>query len=58
MDREEKWIDINIDGEDDESIGYNYDSLDGCTSNSDDNFEDHLINAWEREFYFRREKKN
>ena len=48
MDREEKWIDINIDGEDDESIGYNYDSLDDSTSNSDDNFENHSINAWEK----------
>ena len=45
MDKEEKWIDINIDGEDNRTIGYNYDSLEDPTSDSDGSFEDYLINA-------------
>ena len=50
MDKEEKWIDINIDGEDNRTIRYNYDSLEDPTSDSDGSFEDYLINAWELDF--------
>ena len=48
MDKEEKWIDINIDEEDNRAIWYNYDSLEDLTSDSDGSSEDYLINAWER----------
>ena len=47
MDKEEKWIDINIDGEDNRTIGYNYDSLEDPTSDSDGSFEDYWIIAGE-----------
>ena len=41
----EKWVDINIDGEDNRAIRYNYDSLEDPTSDSDGSFEDYLINT-------------
>ena len=47
MDKEEKWIDINIDGEDNRTIGYSYDSLKDPTSDSDGSFEDYWIIARE-----------
>ena len=47
MDKEKKWFDIHIDGEDIRAIGYNYDSLEDSTSNSDESFEDYLIIAYE-----------
>ena len=45
MDKKEKQIDINIDGKDNKASGYNYDSLEDPTSDSDGSFEDYLINA-------------
>ena len=47
MDKEDKWININIniDGEDNRTIGYNCNSLEDPTSDSDGSFEDNLINA-------------
>ena len=47
MDKEKKWFDIHIDGEDIRAIGYNYDSLEDSISNSDEGFEDYLIIAYE-----------
>ena len=47
MDKEEKWIDINIDGEDNVAIQYNYNSL-----------EDLIIwQMHERELDFRKDRK-
>ena len=47
MDKEEKWIDINIDGEDNVAIQYNYNSL-----------EDLIIwQMHERELDFRKDKE-
>ena len=50
MDKEEKLIDIDIDidGEDNRAIRYNYDSLEVPNSNNDDSFEDYMINACKR----------
>ena len=48
MDKEENWVDINIGGEDNRAIGYNYDLLEDPTSDGDGSFEEYLINAWER----------
>ena len=44
-DNKEKWVDVNIDGEDNRAIRYNYDSLEDPTSDSDGSFEDYLINT-------------
>ena len=35
MDKEEKWIDINTDGENNRAIRYNYYSLEDLTSDND-----------------------
>ena len=45
MDKKEKWIDINIDKEDNRTIGYNYDSLENPTSDGEGSFKDYLTNA-------------
>ena len=38
MDKKEKWIDINFDGEDNGTNGYNYDLSQDPTSDSDGSF--------------------
>lgn len=45
MDKKEKWIDTDFDGEDNGAIGYNYDSLEDPIGDSDGSFEDYLKNA-------------
>ena len=44
----EKWIDINIDRENNRALGYNHDSLEDPTNDSSGSFKDYLINIWER----------
>ena len=45
MDKEEKWVNINIDGHNNRAIGYNQHSLQNPTNGSDGSFEEYLINA-------------
>ena len=56
MDKEEKWIDINFDGADNRAIGYNCDSLEDPTYDSDVVWRLFDKSMWELDF--RRDTKN
>lgn len=54
MDEEEKWVDINIDGEDNRAIEYDYNSLEDSISDNDGSAERLFDETIERVWFCKR----